>query len=100
MFSKTLERVEGNARLVRENVLDEVRQLKEQPGKDIEVGGAALASTLIQAGLVDEYRIYIQPIILGAGTSMFPPMSEVTRLHLVETQTFSSGVIFVRYVTG
>ena len=97
VFSKTLERVEGNARLVWEDVVEEVTRLKEQPGKDLEVGGAHLASTLIQSGLVDEYRIYVHPVILGTGTPMFPALDEGIKLRLVETHTFSSGVVFLRY---
>jgi dihydrofolate reductase len=97
VFSKTLERVEGNARLVRENVVEEVTRLKEQPGKDLEVGGANLASTLMRAGLIDEYRIFVHPVILGAGTPMFPALDEATKLRLVETHTFGSGVVFLRY---
>ncbi len=97
VFSRTLERVEGNARLVRGDVVNEVTRLKEQPGRDIEVGGAELASALIRAGLVDEYRIYIQPVLLGAGTPMFPSMDQAIHLRLVESHTFGSGVVFVRY---
>ena len=97
VFSRTLERVEGNARLVREDVIEEVTRLKEQPGKDMEVGGANLASTLIRSGLVDEYRIYVQPIILGAGTPLFPALDRAMKLRLVETRIFSSGVVYMRY---
>jgi len=97
VFSKTLERVEGNARLVRENVVEAVTSLKEQPGNDLEVGGANLASTLIQAGLIDEYRIFVHPVILGAGTPMFPALDAATQLRLVETHLFRSGVVFLRY---
>ncbi len=97
VFSRTLERVEGNARLVRGDVIEEVTRLKEQPGNDIEVGGAELAATLIRAGFVDEYRIYVQPVILGAGTPMFSALDRAIHLRLVESHTFGSGVVFVRY---
>ncbi|MCL4560806.1 MAG: dihydrofolate reductase family protein [Chloroflexi bacterium] len=97
VFSRTLERVEGNAVLVKEDVVTEVARLKEQPGKDLEVGGAKLARTLMESGLIDEYQIYIQPVILGSGTPMFPAMGQTVRLKLVETHNFSSGVVFLRY---
>ena len=99
VFSRTLEKVEGNARLVRDNIADEVARLKEQPGKDMAVGGAGLASTFIKLGLIDEFRAFIHPGVLGAGTPYFPPMDERIDLRLVETRTFGSGVVYVRYQT-
>ena len=97
VFSKTLEKVEGNARLVRDGVAEEVAKLKEQPGKDLAVGGAGLASALIELGLVDEYRLFVSPVVLGAGTPYFPPLEERIDLELVETRTFASRVVYVRY---
>ena len=97
VFSKTLEKVEGNARLVRDGVAEEVAKLKEQPGKDLAVGGAGLASSLIELGLVDEYRLFVSPVVLGAGTPYFPPLEERIDLELVETRTFASRVVYVRY---
>jgi dihydrofolate reductase len=99
VFSRTLERVEGNARLVRDNVAEEVASLKEQPGKDMAIGGAGLASTFIKLGLIDEFRPFFHPAVLGGGTPYFPPMDESINLHLVETRTFGSGVVYVRYQT-
>jgi dihydrofolate reductase len=97
VFSRTLEKVEGNARLVRDGVADEVAKLKEQPGKDVAVGGAGLASTLIELGLIDEYRLFVSPVVLGGGTSYFPALEERIDLELIETQTFGSRVVYVRY---
>jgi dihydrofolate reductase len=97
VFSKTLEKVEGNARLVREGVAEEVAKLKEQPGKDLAVGGADLASTLIKLGFVDEYRLFVSPVLLGAGTPYFPALEERNNLELVETRTFGSRVVYLRY---
>ncbi len=97
VFSKTLENVEGNYRLVRGGVAEEVAKLKEQPGKDVDVGGAGLASTLIKLGLIDEYRLFISPVVLGGGTPYFPAVDERINLELVETQTFGSRVNYVRY---
>jgi dihydrofolate reductase len=97
VFSKTLEKVEGNARLVRDGVAEEVAKLKEQPGRDLAVGGAGLASTCIELGLVDEYRLFVSPVVLGGGTPYFPALDERIRLELVETRTFGSRVVYVRY---
>jgi dihydrofolate reductase len=98
VFSKTLEKVEGNTRLVRSNAAEEVARLKDQPGKDLAVGGAGLAATLIKAGLIDEYRPFIYPALLGRGTSFFPPLEERISLELVETRTFGSRVVYARYL--
>jgi dihydrofolate reductase len=97
VFSKTLEKVEGNARLVSDGVAEEVAKLKEEPGKDIAVGGAGLASTLIQLGLVDEFRLFVSPTALGGGTPYFPALEERIDLELVETRTFASRVVHLRY---
>ena len=97
VFSKTLEKVEGNARLVRGGVAEEVAKLKGQPGKDLAVGGAGLASTLVKLGLIDEYRLFVSPVLLGGGTPYFPALEERIDLKLVETQTFGSRVVYVRY---
>jgi dihydrofolate reductase len=97
VFSKTLEKVEGNARLVRDGVAEEVAKLKEQPGKDLSVGGAGLASTCMRLGLIDECRLFVSPVVLGGGTPYFPPLDERINLELVETRTFGSRVIYVRY---
>ncbi len=97
VFSKTLEEVEGNARLVRDGAGEEVAKLKEQPGKDLAVGGAGLASTFMKLGLIDEYRLFVSPVVLGGGTPYFPALDERINLELVETQTFGSRVVYVRY---
>ena len=97
VFSNTLEKVEGNARLARDGVAEEVAELKEQPGKDLAVGGAGLASTLIELGLIDEYRLFVSPVVLGGGTPYFPALQERIDLELVETRTFGSRVVYVRY---
>ncbi len=97
VFSTTLEKVEGNARLAREGVAEEVAKLKEQPGKDLAVGGAGLARTFIELGLVDEYQLFVSPVVLGGGTPFFPAGAERTNLELVETRTFGSRVVYLRY---
>ncbi len=97
VLSTTLEQVEGNARLVRDGVGDEVATLKRQPGKDVAVGGASLASGLMELGMIDEYRLFVSPVVLGGGTRYFPPLDERINLELVETRTFGSRVVYVRY---
>jgi dihydrofolate reductase len=97
VFSNTLERVEGNARLAEGGVAEEVAKLKEQPGKDLAVGGAGLASTFMKLGLVDDFRLFVSPVVLGGGTPFFPALDERIGLELVETRTFGSRVVYVRY---
>ncbi len=97
VFSKTLENVVGNARLVRDDAAQEVARLKEQAGKDLAVGGAGLASSLMKVGLIDEYRLFVSPIVLGDGTPFFPPLASRINLELVETRTFCSRVVYLRY---
>ncbi|MGH2774734.1 MAG: dihydrofolate reductase family protein [Actinomycetota bacterium] len=95
VYSTTLDRVEGNATLKRDVVAQEIIELKEGPGKIVGVGGAGLASTFI--GLVDEFRLFISPVILGGGTPYFPPRAETIDLDLIETRTFGSRVVYLRY---
>jgi dihydrofolate reductase len=97
VFSKTLARVEGNARLVREDAVAEITRLKQQPGKDLTIGGPSLAADCIRSGLVDEYEQFIHPEVLGSGTPMFPALEIPIPLRLVETHRFASGVVFLRY---
>lgn len=97
VFSRTLQSVEGNARLVTGDAGEEVVKLKQEPGKDLAVGGAGLASTLIKLGLVDEYRLFVYPVVLGGGTPYFPNLEERIALELVETHTFTSRVVYLRY---
>jgi dihydrofolate reductase len=97
VFSRTLENVGDNARLVREGIAEEITMLKKQPGKDLVLGGADIASTFMQLGLIDEYWLYLQPVVLGGGIPMFPPLANRIKLQLIETHTFNSGVVFLRY---
>jgi dihydrofolate reductase len=97
VFSTTLEKVEGNARLVRDNAAEEVAKLKEEPGDDLGVGGAGLASTLMKLGLIDEYELFVYPVVLGGGTPCLPALDERIDLELVETRTFGSRVVYLHY---
>jgi dihydrofolate reductase len=97
VFSSTLESVEGNARLAEGSVADEVAKLKGQPGKDVGVGGAGLARRCAELGLIDEYRLFVSPVVLGGGTPFFPALDERIDLELVETRTFGERVVYARY---
>jgi dihydrofolate reductase len=77
--------------------LGEVERLKAEEGGDLGVGGAGLAATLIQAGLVDEFQSFVYPVIVGGGTPFLPDLEETFDLELVETQTFGSRVVSMRY---
>ena len=70
VFSTTLDRVEGNARLARDSVEEEVARLKAEPGKDLAVGGAGIAATFARLGLIDEYRLFVSPVVLGVKRSV------------------------------
>jgi dihydrofolate reductase len=97
VFSTTLERVEGNARLATGDLEDEVARLKGEPGKDVAVGGAGLAAAFAARGLVDEFRLFVSPVVLGGGTPYFPASERRLDLELVETRTFGSRVVYLRY---
>ena len=97
VFSTTLQEAAWAERIVRENVAEEVRRLKEQPGGLISVGGAGLAASLSQMGLIDEYWLYIHPVLLGRGKPMFGPLEEKIDLELVETQRIGARVLMLRY---
>jgi dihydrofolate reductase len=97
VFSRTLTSVKGsNTRLATGDVVETVRELKAERDGEIAVGGAGLAADLIRAGLVDEYRLFISPVVLGAGTPFFPPLNEPIDLELVETRDFGSRVAYLR----
>ena len=64
------------------------------------MGGAGLAATLIERGLVDEYRLFVNPVVLGGGTPYFPALDDHITLELVETRTFGSRVVYLRYRAG
>ena len=97
VFSHTLESVEGNARLAAGTVAEEVAGALAATEKDVEIGGAGLAGQAIELGLVDEFRIFRSPVIVGGGTPLLPPVTDRIDLELIETRTFSSRVIFERY---
>jgi len=99
VFSTTLKSVEWkNTTLLRSNLQEEVLRLKQQPGKNISVGGLNIASQLAQSGLIDEYHFLIQPIVAGKGPRLFESGKDFT-LELVGSKKFQSGVVALRYKT-
>jgi dihydrofolate reductase len=97
VFSRTLDSVQGNARLAAASVAEEVAAALDATDKDVSIGGAGLAAAAIELGLVDELRMFRNPVVVGGGTPFLPPLTEDLRLQLVETRTFGSRVIYERY---
>jgi len=97
VFSRTLDAVQGNARLAKASVAAEVAAALDTTDKDVSIGGAGLASAAIELGLVDELRILRNPVIVGGGTPFLPPVTADVPLDLIETTTFGSRVIYERY---
>ena len=97
VFSRTLDRVQGNARLAAASVADEVAAALDATSKDVGIGGAGLAAAAIELDLVDELRILRHPVVVGGGTPLLPPVTEAVALDLIESRTFASRVIYERY---
>jgi dihydrofolate reductase len=98
VFSSSLETVEWNSRLVRDDPKTEVANLKAQSGKNMSIGGLKLASYLAEAGLIDEYCFYYVPILLGSGKSAFAELGRRIHLQPIETRTFNSGAVMLRCI--
>ena len=98
VFSRTLTRVEGNARLATTSVAEEVARAHKSTQKHVAIGGATLAAEAITLDLVDEYRVVRHPIIVGGGTPLLPPVTRDLRLTLMGERTFDSREIFEQYV--
>jgi dihydrofolate reductase len=99
VFSRTLSKAEWNhTRLVRDQAEEEITRLKKQPGKDLFIFGSAnLSSTLTQAGLIDEYRLCVAPVVLGGGNPLFKASPARLRLKLLEARPLKSGGVILRY---
>lgn len=97
VYSRTLERAGWNATIVRDVVPEEVMRLKAMPGGDMVLGGADLAASFMERDLVDEYRIYVHPVLIGRGKPLFPAAGRHADLRLAETRTFGNGVVMLRY---
>ncbi|MDQ6754372.1 MAG: dihydrofolate reductase family protein [Actinomycetota bacterium] len=98
VFSTTLPAVQGNARLASGDLAEEIPRLRaERAEGDIAIGGATLAADAAALGLIDEYRARVYPVLLGGGIPFFPQREHRVNLELVETRTFSSGVVYLHY---
>ena len=97
VFSSTLTSVEFNSRLAQGDIADELAGLRREFAGDFNVCGPMLASAFIRRGLVDEYRLVVHPVVLGAGTPYFPDLQAPIGLRLLETHRFGSGALYLRY---
>jgi dihydrofolate reductase len=97
VFSTTLGAVQGRNRLATEGIAEEVARLRETPGGDIAIGGAGLAASAARLGLIDEYHLFVNPIVVGGGTPFFPTLDTPIPVELLETRTFGSRVVYLRY---
>jgi dihydrofolate reductase len=99
VFSRTLQKAEwNNTRIIRDNIADELTKLKEQSGKDMIIFGSSdLAVSLTELGLIDEYRIMVAPVVIGAGTTLFEGIGKRLPLNLVRSTTFRSGNVLLCY---
>jgi dihydrofolate reductase len=99
VFSRTLESADwSNSTLRKEVVPEEIRQLKQEPGRDMLIyGSASLIQTLTNHGLIDEYQVLVHPVILGSGKPLFANIQRQVKLQLVNTKTHPSGVVVLSY---
>ncbi len=99
VFSKTLSNVKWeNTRLINGNVAEEISKLKQQPGRDLIIFGSSdLAVSFIEYGLIDEYRIMVNPVLLGSGRPLFKGIHHQHNLKLLKTRTFNSGNVLLYY---
>lgn len=97
VFSETIDEVVGNTRLAQGDIAEEVAALQESSGKDVAIGGAGLAAEAIKLGLVDDFQLFVAPVIVGGGKPFFPSLDEMVPLTLVETRTFASPAVYLRY---
>ncbi len=98
VFSTTLSAVQGNARLASGGVAEEIERLRAEPGDgEIAIGGATLATEAAALDLIDEYRVMVHPVLVGGGISYFPQGERRVDLELVETRTFGSRFVYLRY---
>ena len=97
VYSRTLERADWNTTVVRDVVADQVMELKAQPGGDLVLGGADLAVAFMRLDLIDEYRLYVHPVVIGEGKPLFRASDIKIDLKLAETRAFGNGVVLLRY---
>jgi dihydrofolate reductase len=98
VFSRTLTEVEHDARLVRDDPVAEIRKLKGQGDGSMAISGPTVAAEAVRAGLVDEYQLFLHPVVLGGGLPYLPPLDAPLELELAEERRFGSGVTYLRYL--
>ena len=98
VFSQSLDHVDWNSRLVRGDVGEELERARAEFDGDMDIGGATLAASFIRRGLIDEFRLLVHPVVIGAGTPFFPKLDAPLALSLAETRRFESGVVYLRYI--
>ena len=98
IFSRTLDKVKDDAVLIKEDIESEVRKIKKEKGKDIWLfGGGSLTTSLMNLTLVDEIWLAVHPIVLGGGKPLFTDLKERVELKLMDTKTYSTGLVFLKY---
>ena len=97
VFSRALEQAGWNTTIVRELVPEQIAELKARPGGDLVIGGSVLASAFWAHDLIDELRLYVQPVLLGRGRLLFQPSDAKLSFRLAEVRPFASGVVLLRY---
>jgi dihydrofolate reductase len=100
VFSRTLREVGVNSRVAAGNAADEIRTLKAGNGKPIALNGTALATSLQGTGLIDEYLLFVHPVLLGGGTRLLPEGEPRTTLRLIESTAYPSGVVRLHYAVA
>ncbi|MEO5648869.1 MAG: dihydrofolate reductase family protein [Ginsengibacter sp.] len=99
VFSRTMDKADwNNTRLIKDNIAEEIEKLKQKPGKDMTLlGSGSIVTQFAEKGLIDEYQIMIDPVVIGAGNAIFKKINHQLDLTLVSTKTFKSGVILLCY---
>jgi dihydrofolate reductase len=99
VFSKTLKEVKwNNSRLVKDNIAEEISKMKQESGKDMVIfGSGSIVTTLMQLGLIDEYRIIVNPVVLGSGKPLFKGINDKQNLKLLKTKVLGSGIVILYY---
>src|SRR5581483_11190653 len=102
VFSRTLEHAEwANSRIVRDNLPEEIARLKQQPGKNLlMIGSTAMAQEFMRLGLIDEYYLNVNPVVLGSGVPLFAGIQGALNLQLVRAKTYESGAVGLHYRKG
>jgi dihydrofolate reductase len=97
VFSRTLKHADWHTTIVRDVVVEDILALKAQDGGDLALGGADLAAEFLRHDLVDEFRVYVHPVLVGRGKRLFPEADALTNLRLIDSHRFGNGVVLLHY---